>query len=133
MLHGYAHHGQNEYGQDIRLFYKIDESDGESIISRAQVKSVDISSNSTDTKGNVASISNQLDIALTAEFTDDEDNTNKTIDTIILITSKRINDNAMNFLHRKYPQLTILDGLKIAELVNKYDLTEKIIGSLSSK
>ena len=101
----------------------------------AQVKSVDISSNSTDTKGNVASISNQLDIALTAEFTDDEDNTNKTIDTIILITSKRINDNAMNFLHRKYPnrQLTILDGLKIAELVNKYDLTEKIIGSLSSK
>ena len=51
-----ADHGQNEYGQDIRLFYKIDEF-GRRVYYGAQVKSVDISSNSTDTKGNVASIS----------------------------------------------------------------------------
>lgn len=123
------HHGPNEFGQDIRLFYKVDEF-GRRIYYGAQVKAVKISSTANDIRGNVAAICNQLDAALNIEFTDDEDNVNKKIDIMMLITSKQINDNAKIFLHNKYPnrQLLVLDGSKISELVNKYNMTEKILG-----
>jgi hypothetical protein len=95
----------------------------------AQVKAVDIHTSSTGKEGNASNIANQLEIALHSKFIDEDDNTKKKVDNIMLITSGKINDFARNYLHEKYPQrlLNIIDGKKLAELIVRYQLHNEIL------
>ena len=114
-----------------KLFTK-DDSFGRNIYYGGQVKAVSIHTNSQITKGNVQQISNQLDFALNCKLIDEIDNEVKSIDTIMLITSQEINDNARLFLHNKYPKRTLilLNGKKIVELLVKYNLERKIFQNI---
>lgn len=121
------YHGQKEKGLDIRPFYEVDKFERR-IYYGAQVKAIDIHTNSRK-EGNAASINNQIQIALNSDFLDYEDNENKKIDKILLITSGKINDDAREHLFTMNPNRTLglIDGNQLSNLIVKYRLTDQIL------
>jgi len=70
------HHRPSEFGQDIRMFSKMD-SFGRLIFHGAQVKVVKVHTDSKFVVGNAQQISAQLDLALNSKFIDEADNEEK--------------------------------------------------------
>jgi hypothetical protein len=93
------YHGQKEKGLDIRPFYDIDKF-GRRIYYGAQVKAIDIHTDSRK-EGHAANINNQIQIALNSDFLDYEDNENKRIDKILIITSGKINERTLSYIKSK--------------------------------
>jgi hypothetical protein len=122
------HHGPNEFGRDLH-FYKLNDF-GRRIYYAAQVKAVDIPTNSRKIEGNAAAIANQLEMALLSETIDEGDNVRKGIDNVILVTSRQVNYHASEYLNKKFRnrQLTILDGQAISELIAKYKIRIWVMG-----
>src|SRR5918996_833256 len=123
------HHGLFESGLDVRPFYEIDKF-GRRIYYGAQVKAVDINAHSSKKEGgNVESASLQLQLALDSKFLDEEDNEEKEIDRVLLVTSKNINDLTRNVFRKKFPnrQLSLIDGTMLADLIVKNELIDRVL------
>jgi hypothetical protein len=126
------YHGPGELGVDTQLFYKFEFLEGRFYYA-AQVKAIDIHTNSRK-EGHVASVSDQLSLALNSKFVDPEDNEEKSPDRVMLVTSGRINDGARRYLHDRFrnrPVATI-DGKKFAEGLDRHNLLEKTIHTINT-
>ena len=123
------HHGPNELGLDIRPFYEVDKFNNR-IYYGAQVKAINIHTNSRK-EGHVEDIIRQLFHAFDSWFLDREDNENKKIDRVMLVTSQRINDSAKKVLKENFPnrRLISIDGEALARYAINYGLTTKILQS----
>lgn len=123
-----THHGPNELGLDIRPFYETDKFDHR-IYYGAQAKASDIHTTSGKLEGNAEGICNQLKVAIDSKFIDEEDNEEKEIDRVMLITSKKVNDLARKVFRKNFPnrQLIILDGTILASYIVQYDLVDNIL------
>lgn len=122
-----AYHGPAESGLDIPLFYEFDKFNNR-IYYGAQVKAIDIHTNSRK-EGHAESVSNQISQALHSKFIDQEDNEEKQVDRVILVTSKKINDAARKLFHHNFQNRTliIIDGKTLAESIVRYGLVERIL------
>lgn len=122
------HHGPNEFGQDIPLFYDINKF-GQRIYYGAQVKAKNVHLNAKKKTGNAVSIANQLNVALSIPFRDDEDNTEKKIDNVMAITSGEIKDAARKFLQNEFAnrRLTMIDGKVLSKSIIKYQLAPQVL------
>jgi hypothetical protein len=121
------YHGPGELGVDTQLFYKFEFLVGRFYYA-AQVKAINIHTNSRK-EGHVASVSEQLSLALDSKFVDPEDNEEKSPDRVMLVTSGRINDGARKYLHNRFCNrpIVIMDGKKLAEGIVRLNLVERII------
>ena len=68
-------------------------------------------------------------MALNSDFLDYEDNENKRIDKILLITSGKINDDAREFFRTSNPNrtLSLIDGNQLSNLVVENGLMDQIL------
>jgi pantothenate kinase type III len=80
-------------------------------------------------EGHSESVSNQLSQALHSKFIDQEDNEEKQVDRVILVTSRNVNDAARKVFRYNFPNRTliIIDGKRLAENIVKYSLVERIL------
>jgi len=125
-------HGPGELGADTKLFYELDRF-GNRFYYAAQIKAMDIHTDSRR-EGHAESVTNQLSLALNSKFIDSEDNEEKSIDRVMLITSGKIKDGARKFLHEKFENrsLVVIDGKKLAESLVKHDLVERTIQTINT-
>lgn len=122
-----SHHGPREFGQDIKLFYEYNKF-GQKTYYGSQVKSTNINMNSKKQKENAAAIANQLDVALSMKFIDEEDKIEKKVDKIMLITSGKITDDAKKYYVNRFSRnIDVIDGELLAENVVRYKLSNQVL------
>lgn len=124
------HDGPGEQGFDILPFYKIDEF-GCRFYYAAQTKAGDIHAKSS-ARGHVNEAINQIQSALIIPFLD-EDNSQRTIDKMLLICSGSVTPDAraviQERLHRDH-RLAVIDGAQVLALLIKNNLTHVIHDAL---
>ncbi|HEC88934.1 MAG TPA: hypothetical protein ENI52_06440 [Thermoplasmata archaeon] len=124
-------HGPGEFGKDIYPFKFITPFGNVEYYS-AQVKSTKIHGNVRKKEGNITEIIRQAEKAFNTRFIDLEDNEEKKIDKLLIISNKKITSEAQREIQeelRGERKIIFIDLEKLTNLVIKYGLAEYILFS----
>ncbi len=112
------YHGQGELGKDILPFFKFDEF-SQKIFYAVQAKAHKF------TVANIQPVLDQAKTALVVSFTDPFDNTRKSLDKVVIISSGKLTPDAARVLEdqlQREPRIILVDSVRLLELLARYQL-----------